>query len=334
MPLKLFVTMPCGETRDSFIPSDVRKRMEQQYDTVWNVLDRNLTADELMAQLADVDAVIAGWGTAMYTADVLLHAPRLRVIATTGGSVAPLVDRAAYQRGIRVLSGNEIYARSVAEGVVGYALASLRRIPQFSHQLQQEGWSRPGWYNEGLLDQRVALIGFGAVARHTARMLHAFGCELLIAGADHVTEEEAAAYGARKCTMEEAFSTCKIVSLHWAKTPETYHAINERLLSLLRPECLLINTARGAIIDEPVMARMLREGRFRAVLDVYEEEPLPSSSPLRGLENALLIPHMGGPTIDRRPFVTRALLDCLPAALCGEKTPLDISEDAMRRMTR
>ena len=82
------------------------------------------------------------------------------------------------------------------------------------------------------------------------------------------------------------------------------------------------------------MARMLREGRFRAALDVYEQEPLPADSPLRGLDNALLIPHMGGPTIDRRPFVTQALLDCLPAALKGEATPLDISEDAMRRMTR
>ena len=79
---------------------------------------------------------------------------------------------------------------------------------------------------------------------------------------------------------------------------------------------------------------MLREGRFRAVLDVYEQEPLPADSPLRGLDNALLIPHMGGPTVDRRPFVTQALLDQLPAALRGEETPLDISAEAMRRMTR
>jgi len=164
-------------------------------------------------------------------------------------------------------------------------------------------------------------------------MLHAFGCEILI-NADHVSPEEAASYGAKKASLEEIFSTCKVVSLHWAKTPETYHQINERLMSLLHPDSLLINTARGAIIDEPVMARMLQEGRFRAVLDVYENEPLPMNSPLRGLDNALLIPHMGGPTIDRRPFVTAALLDCLPAALAGKPTMLDISLDAMRRMTR
>ena len=332
--MKLFVSMPRGETRDSFIPPAVRERIEAQYDAVWNETDRNLSPEELAGRAAGADAVLAGWGTAKFTGELLRRLPSLRVLAYTGGSVAPLVDEAAYARGVRVLSGNDLFARSVAEGVVAYALASLRRIPQYAAQLQRDGWSRPGWFNEGLLDQRVGLVGFGAVARHTARLLSAFGCELLIAGADHVSPEEAASRGARKASLEEVFSTCKVVSLHWASTPETFHRIDGRLLSLLRPNSLLVNTARGAIIDEPVLARMLREGRFRAVLDVYEQEPLPADSPLRGLDNALLIPHMGGPTVDRRPFVTQALLDHLPAALRGEETPLDISAEAMRRMTR
>lgn len=332
--MKLYVTMPRGETRDTFIPADLQERINREYDAIWNESDKNLSPEELGEGLREADIVLSGWGSAKYTQEVLLKAPSLKVIAYTGGSVAPVVDEAAYERGVRVLSGNDLYARSVAEGVVCYALASLRRIPQFAKEVLEDGWSHPGWYNEGLLDQTVGLVGFGAVARHTARLLKAFGCRLLIAGADHVSDEEAASYGARKATMEEVFSTCKIVSLHWARTPETFHGINEHLLGLLREDSLLINTARGAIIDEPVMARMLQEGRFRAVLDVYEEEPLPLSSPLRGLHNALLIPHMGGPTIDRRRFVTEALLDQLPQALRGEETPLDIPVDAMRRMTR
>ena len=268
-----------------------------------------------------------------FTARVLESAPRLRVIAHTGGTVATLVGDAAYDRGVRVLSGNELYAQSVAEGVIGYILAALRRIPQFAAQVQQDGWPQPGWTNEGLIGQRVGLVGFGAVARYTAKLLRAFDAEILI-WADHVTPEEAARYGARKAELEEIFSACKIVSLHLARTPETYHIIGARLLGLLRPDSLLVNTARGAIVDEAVMAAMLREGRFRAVLDVYEQEPLPLSSPLRGLDNALLIPHMGGPTMDRRPYVTRALISALPAALRGEPTWLDISREAMRRMTR
>lgn len=124
------------------------------------------------------------------------------------------------------------------------------------------------------------------------------------------------------------------MSVHLANTPETYHKIDESLMHLLKPDSLLVNTARGVVIDEAAMAKLLRENRFRAILDVFEEEPLPMSSPLRGLENVLLIPHMGGPTIDRRPFVTDALLKVLPDALEGRETFLDISRDAMHRMTK
>ena len=331
--MNIYVAMPCGAVRDSFIPAAVRERIEAMGGTRWNSLERNLTEDELACELGDAQVCVTGWGSAPFTEKVLGAAPALRVIAHTGGSVAALAGEAVYDRNIRVMSGNELYAQSVAEGTIGYILASLRRIPQFAGQLQREGWSRPDWTNEGLIGQRVGLVGFGAVARYTAKLLRAFDAEIMI-WADHVTPEEAARYGVRKASLEEIFETCKVVSLHLARTPETYHIIDERLLSLLRPDSLLVNTARGAIVDEAAMARLLREGRFRAALDVYEQEPLPMSSPLRGLENALLIPHMGGPTMDRRLFVTQALLDALPAALRGEETWLDISREAMRRMTR
>ncbi len=331
--MKIFVNMPEGSTRESFIPQAERERLEALGEARWNASRDQLTEDELCRELGYAQVCVTGWGSAFFTARVLDRAPQLRVIAHTGGSVAALVDDAAYDRGIRVLSGNELYAQSVAEGVIGYIIAALRRIPQFTAQVQSEGWSKPGWTNEGLLGQRVGLVGFGAVARYTAKLLRAFDTEILI-WADHVTPEEAARYGARKAGPEEIFSTCKVVSLHLARTPETFHVIDRRLLGLLRPDSLLVNTARGAVVDEAAMADMLRSGRFRAVLDVYEREPLPLDSPLRGLDNALLMPHMGGPTMDRRPRVTRALIDALPAALRGEATWLDISREAMRRMTR
>ena len=149
-------------------------------------------------------------------------------------------------------------------------------------ELLRDGWSRPGWKNEGLLDQTVGLIGFGAVARWTARLLSAFGVKLFI-NADHVSPEEAASYGARKATIDEIMSGCKIVSVHLARTPQTYHIIDERRLKLLREGAIFINTARGSIVDEAALARELATGRFRAALDVYEAEPLPMDSPLRTL---------------------------------------------------
>lgn len=331
--MKILVTIPQGEIRDSFLPDWVRTQLEGLGEIEWNPGDHNLSEDELAQAIKNADACITGWENAKFTEKVIAQAPRLRVIAHTGGTVASIVGEEVYDRGIKVLSGNELYAQSVAEGVLCYILTMLRKIPQFTNEMQTLGWVQNGWYNEGLMGQKVGLIGFGATARNTAELLRPFNCDLMIC-ADHVSAEEAARYGARKATIDEIFSTCKVVSLHWALTPETYHQIDERRMRLLRPDALLVNTARGAIIDEEALARLLREKRFRAVLDVFEIEPLPMDSPLRGLDNVLLIPHMGGPTIDRRPFITQALLREIPQAMRGESSWLEIGREAMRRMTR
>lgn len=326
--------MPRGPIRDSFIPPRLCQRLEAETDVRWNELDRNYTPEELAAALGEAQVCITGWGNSRFTEEILKNAPNLRVIAHTGGTVASLVDEAVYQRGIRVLSGNEIYAQSVAEGVICYILASLRDIPKFAGMVQREGWSQPGWYNEGLLGQRVGLVGFGAVARYTAQMLRAFQVELLICSG-HLTDEEAAQYGGRKATMEEIFSSCKVVSLHMAATPKTYHQVDERMLALLQDGALLVNTARGSVVDEAALARALKSGRFKAILDVYEQEPLPLSSPLRGMENAILIPHMGGPTIDRRPVVTSSLLDeTLRILSQGGLSWLEIDQKTALHMTQ
>ena len=330
--MKILVSMPHGAVRDSFFTDDIREKLADLGDVVYNESEKNYTENEMRRALGDVDVCITGWGNVKLTDDVLSGAPSLRVIAHTGGTVAPIVDDSAYDRNIKVLSGNEIFAQSVAEGTVCYILSALRRIPQYCAEMQKDGWAHKNWYNEGLIGQRVGLVGFGAVARNAAKLLRAFDTEILIC-ADHVTEDEARRYGARKASMEEIFSTCKIVSVHLAQTPETYHIIDKSLLSMLSPDALLVNTARGSVIDEAEMARMLSEKKFSAVLDVFEVEPLPMTSPLRGLDNAILIPHMGGPTIDRRPFVTSALIDAVADVLGEKETPLEISRDAMHRMT-
>lgn len=330
--MKVFVNLPEGTTRESFFPLNVKEKLENSYKVIWNETGKNLTEDELCEYLKDIDICFTGWGSVEFSERALKNAEKLKVIAHTGGTVAALTKDNVYDRGIRVISGNDLYARSVAEGTICYILAALRRIPQFCEQMSRDGWHLPDWYSEGLIGQKVGLVGFGAVARHTARLLSAFDAEIFIC-ADHVSEEEAASYGAKKATAEEVFSQCKIISLHLARTPETFHIIGRELLSMLKPDSLLVNTARGSIIDEQTMAEMLKDGKFRAVLDVYEKEPLPADSPLRGLENVILIPHMAGPTVDRRPFITEALIDALPDVLSGKETYLDISREAMHRMT-
>lgn len=113
----------------------------------------------------------------------------------------------------------------------------------------------------------------------------------------------------QKDPLTNFVSSCDIVSLHCARNAQNYHMVNDELLSKMKPGALLVNTARGDIIDESALAAHLKAGRIRAILDVYEIEPLPIDSELRHLDNCVLIPHMGGPTIDRRRDAARIALE-------------------------
>jgi len=331
--VKILIVMPKGGIGRRFMPEHVEEQLGKIAQIEWNEGESNWTQQELMQRLPGADVCITGWGSPLFDETVLSAADSLKCIAHTGGSVTTLVTEAVYERGIAVLSGNELYARSVAESVIAYALYALRDLGKYNRMLLNDGWRGDVFCNEGLQDQKVGLIGFGAVARHTAGLLRAFGCEIWI-DADHVSPEEAASYGAKKATLEEILTGCKVISLHLAKVPETYHLIDAQKLALIPQGAVFINTARGSIVDEEALAKELATGRFKAVLDVYEQEPLPMESPLRGLENVLLIPHMGGPTTDRYPYIAKALADDIPRVLAGEESSLAITVDMMRRMTR
>jgi lactate dehydrogenase-like 2-hydroxyacid dehydrogenase len=140
---------------------------------------------------------------------------------------------------------------------------------------------------EGLLEQKVGLVGYGMITRHLVKMLKPFHCNVLVYSS-HVSDEELLENSITRASLDEIFSTCKVVSLHSALTPKTHHIINRKLLEMLDSEAILINTARGAIVDEEALGELLAQNRFRAVLDVFGQEPLPPNSPLRSLPNAYL----------------------------------------------
>ena len=237
-----------------------------------------------------------------------------------------------YARGIQVVCGNDAFAESVAEGTIGYMITALRKIPQTVQSFDENGWPKAYVYNGSLLDQTVGIIGLGAISRYLIGLLKPFRAKIKIFS-NHTSDEEATALGVQKARLEEIFSTCKIVTVHWARTPQNYHRINDSLLSLLKPDSILINTARGDIIDEDAMARHLQAGHFQAVLDVYEKEPLPEDSPLRHLENAILMPHRGGPTTDRRHYAALLALEDIERLQKGEALQNEISPSRAAMMT-
>ncbi|MEA4890113.1 MAG: hydroxyacid dehydrogenase [Clostridiaceae bacterium] len=332
--INILVTIPLAHGADQFINPDIVRQIEELGPTTWNESGSQFSQDQLRQHLKKADVCLTGWGCPCFDAFVLEQANRLKLVAHTGGSVAPIVSDALFDRQIRVISGNKLYAESVAEGVIGYLLGALRKIPYYDLDMKKGGWQSDGGGNEGLLDQTVGLVGFGMVGRYLAQMLAVFRVKVKVYD-PFTTDEILQEYNAiRVASLDDLFASCRIVSIHAPKTPETYHMIDGRLLKLLPDGAIFVNTARGSLVDEAALADELRKNRIRAVLDVYETEPLPADHPFRSSAAALLMPHMAGPTVDRRPMVTVALIEDIKRFFAGEALRYEISSQYARGMTR
>ena len=320
--IKILVSIPDGEVRDSFFSEEQRVRLERLGCVEWNANAEQYGEEELAEKLRGVDICISGWGNTPFHEKTLKYADKLKLIAHIGGSVRPMVGDAAFERGIRVCSGNRVFAESVAEGVLTYMLCSLRKIGEYEARMAAGEWpSLIG--TRGLLGRSVGLVGYGMIAEYLVKFLKPFGCRILVSSR-HISEEELAAAGIEAASAEEIFRTCDIVSLHNSLTMRTKHSIGTELLNSMKDGALLVNTARGALIDEEALVSVLKERPVWAALDVYETEPLPMDSPLRDCERVLLMPHAAGPTADRRYAVTSYVLDDMERFLNGENLDCEI----------
>jgi len=329
--MRFFVSMPDGDVLNTFMPQYVKEYLAAKGEVIYNSTGHNLTSAELGEYLEDVDVVIGCWGMPCVNSEALAKANRLKTVAYFGGSVAAIVSPELYAKGIKVLSGNLMFAESVAEGVIAYAMASMRNIPQYSTRLQNGGWHEPEDTSKGLLDAKVSLIGFGAIPSFLCPMLKPFRCSIR-AFDKYAPQEKFDALGVERVdNLEELFRDADIVSVHLPKTAETKDMIDGHLLSLIPDGALFINTARGAVIKENELVAELAKGRFKAALDVFQQEPLAEDSPLRKMDNVLLMPHMAGPTLDRRPIIARTIID---EAARGGESRYEIGEAYAMRMTK
>lgn len=310
--MNIFISMPDNETNRSFITPRSLVKLQELGKVTQNPTGHNLDAEEVVELAQDADVIICGWGTLMFTKEIIDRLPNLKIIAYTGGSMTTVVTKDVLQDGIIALTGNYIFAKSVAEGCLAYILCALREIEKYMSIVRHGGWVEGIWSNRGLFGKKIGVVGFGEIARNFVEMLRPFDMEILI-NSGHMTEAEAAHYGAKLATREEIFANCDIVSIHLSMTEKTKGCINRELLSLLKREALLVNTARGGVVDEVALEELLAERRFSAALDVFTKEPLPTSSKLRTLENVVILPHMGGPTIDMREYITLSFAKDLAA---------------------
>lgn len=331
--MKILVEMPKDAVTASFLDEQNIAFLQTLGDVIWNPHDRHFTPEEFRDALADVDVCVCGWNVPKFDAFVLEKADKLKLIAYTAGSVARVVTDAVYEKGIHVLSGNDAFAVCVAEGTIGYMIAALRDLRGNERLMQENGWKPTLFRNRTLLEKTVGIVGYGTISRHLLTMLKPFRVNVLLYS-NHTSQEEAELLGVKKATLEEIFTECDVISLHCARSPATYHLIGDRLLSMMKPGALLVNTSRGDVIDEQVLTEHLKTGRICAALDVYEKEPLSMDSPLRHMDNVYLQPHLGGPTMDYRRAAARIVLEDILRYRQGQPMENEISRQRCAMMTK
>lgn len=330
--MKIYITMPRNAQSDSFLTPKAMERLRSLGEVDQNPYDRHLEVDEVIELAKDADVIITSWGSCKYFKKDIERMPNLKMIAHAGGTVAPVVAPDVYETGVKVISGNDVFAKSVAEGCLCYILAALRRLEHYMSVMRQGGYRSEVFENRGLFGKKLGIVGFGTIARHLLNLIRWFDLEILVYSS-HLTDEEAAVYGARTASLEEIFSECDVISIHAANTEKTRGMITRELMESMKSDALLVNTARGAVIDEPAMVELLMAGRFYAALDVYAPEPPAKDAPIRKCKNALLMPHMGGPTMDMRGVVTMELCKDIARLQKGEPLQYEISAAAAKRMT-
>lgn len=247
---------------------------------------------ELERLVSDVDA-IAIYSRDRITSRVLESARRLRVIAKGGSKPTSNVDIAAAEsRGVRVIWTPGANAVSVAEMTVALMLTMLRRLPVLTRHLKHGGWRSFDLLGHELAGMTLGLVGFGAVGREVAKRYRAFGGAVL-AFDPYLDRSAADRLGVRGAELNAVLSQSDIISLHCEMNTQTERLINNRTLSEMKPGALLINTARGGLVDEIALLDALNQGRLAgAALDVFAEEPLPASHPLLLHPNVLATPHV------------------------------------------
>lgn len=252
-------------------------------------VNERLEADELLKYAGKFDGAICG--DDRYTRQVLQAcAPRLKVISKWGTGTDSIDRAACGELGIQLRNTPNAFTLPVADSVMGYILSFARRLPWMDHAIKSGEWKKiPG---RSLSECTLGVIGVGNVGKAVLRRARGFGMTLLGNDIIPIPRDFLLENNTRMVTLEELVKTADFISVNCDLNPTSFHLINKNILSLVKPEAVLINTARGPVVDEPALVEALLEKRIAgAALDVFEQEPIPAQSPLLKMDNVLMAPH-------------------------------------------
>ena len=263
-----------------------------------------ISKEELKEEIGDYDGIVVRSRTKL-TADILENAKNLKVIGRAGVGLDNIDRKKAAELNIEVLNTPEAPAVSVAELSLGLMLALARKISHADRTTHQGKWNKSEYLGYTLNGKKLGLIGFGNIAKHLAKISIAMG---MIVGVysrfskGQVAIDEAKDMGCSIYTsVDDLLKEAQVISLHLPSSPQTENIINEERIKLMRKDAMLINTARGNLIDEKALVQALKDKSIAgAALDVYREEPLKNQDLIKCEENLILTPHIASQSIENQ----------------------------------
>ncbi len=274
------------------------------------------SSEVLLERISSAEAVVNIRSSIPFGADVFPACPGLRVLSLWGTGTDHVDLDAARQHGVVVTNTPGVSAVAMAEHTLALMLALARNIPRIDAKTRKGAWPR-GFVTQ-LHGKTLGVVGLGAIGTQAARIAKGIGMRV-IAWTRNPEGKPISELGLEMVGLDDLYRRSDIVSLHVRLLPETRGMVGRREFGLMRPSCLLINTARGPVVDEQALIEALRDGTIRgAGLDVFDTEPLPEGHPLGALPNVVLTPHSGGVTAEALEAGLQLAVDNVFAALAGE----------------
>ena len=273
----------------------------------------------LLAALADADALLVRSATKV-DAEALAAGTRLKVVARAGVGLDNVDVPAATARGVMVVNAPTSNIVSAAEHAIALLLSAARHIPAADASLRQGQWKRSSFTGVELSGKTVGIVGLGKIGQLVAQRLASFDVAL-VAYDPYISPARAAQLGIELLTLDDLLGRADMISIHLPKTPETVGLIGKDQLALTKPGVIVVNAARGGLIDEDALAEAVRSGHVGgAGIDVYLTEPT-TASPLFELERVVVTPHLGASTDEAQEKAGIAVARSVRLALAGELVP-------------
>jgi len=311
------------------LPAPIEARMRELFDTRLNETDRPMEQHALVAAVREADVLVPTVTDRIDRAVIEQAGPRLKLIANYGNGVDNIDVEAALARHLFVTNTPNVLSEDTADMTMALILAVPRRLVEGGTRLLgSERW--PGWSPTWMLGRRIwgkklGILGMGRIGTAVARRAKAFGLEIHYHNRRRVDPKTEAELGATYWeSLDQMLARMDILSVNCPYTPATYHLLSARRLALIQPHAFIVNTARGEIIDERALVKLLQEDRIAgAGLDVFEEEPAIDRKLVRLAEEnrVVLLPHMGSATIEGRIEMGEKVIINIHTLMDGHRPP-------------